>query len=413
MSDDLILVQLVAILATSQLLARAFRHIGQPAVVGEMVAGFVLGPMVLGAISPETHARLFSQAVSSGLSAVASLGVVLFMFVVGVELRQAHNGAVRWGSAASVGLCSVLAPLALGITIAPLVYPSMAPVGVEPWPFALFLGTALSVTAFPVLARILKDRRMTSSKVGQLALSAAAMADLFSWALLLVVIGLGRNEPERRGLSFGGTLLGLIALCLLLHFVVRPLVERALRSQMLEGQMSFTLLAVLLAGLFGCAEATEWLGLHRVFGAFLFGVTLPRDKRLVQAVSSNVEPLAIVVLMPVFFALAGLSTTSQAFAPHSLGTLVLILGVAIVGKVAGGAIGARVAGLAWRDSLTTGTLMNARGLMEIVVIKVGLDAGLIRVELFTILLTMAVVTTAITGPISSWLARSQTRRAIA
>jgi Kef-type K+ transport system membrane component KefB len=406
-TDSPIFLSLVTILATSQVLARLLRRLGQPPVVGEIIAGFVLGPIVLGALWPDTHARLFSHSVSAGLSAIASLGVVLFTFAVGVEVRQSKDAPLQWNGAACVGLCSVLVPFSLGVAIAPVVYPTMAPTTAGHWPFALFLGTALSVTALPVLARIVKDRGMAGTKVGQLALGAAAAADVLSWGLLLVVVSIAgaNNAPGRLGL--GHALAGLATLCLVLACVVRPIVAGTLKSQAPGEYPSLPFMAGLLIGLFVCAEVTEWLGLHRVFGAFLFGVALPQDERLARAVSRSVEPLAIVVLMPVFFALAGLSTTPDAFASHSMLLLVLLLSVAIASKLAVGVVGARLVGLGWRDSLTVGTLLNARGLMEIVVIKVGLDAGLIRGELFTILLFMAVATTAMTGPLIAWLREKQ------
>lgn len=402
MTDSPIFLSLVAILATSQVLARLLRRLGQPPVVGEIVAGFVLGPVVLGTLWPDTHAMLFSHSASAGLSAIASLGVVLFTFAVGVEVRQSKSAPLQWNGAACVGLCSVLLPFALGVAIAPAVYPTMAPATAGHWPFALFLGTALSVTALPVLARILKDRGMSGTRVGQLALGAAAAADVLSWGLLLVVVGIaGASNPGRLGI--GNALVGLATLCLVLACAVRPIVAGALKFQAQGEYPPLPFMAGLLIGLFLCAEVTEWLGLHRVFGAFLFGVALPQDERLARTVSRSVEPLAIVVLMPVFFALAGLSTTPDAFATHSLLVLALLLAVAIASKLTGGVVGARMVGLGWRDSLTIGALLNARGLMEIVVIKVGLDAGLIRGELFTVLLFMAVVATAMTGPLTAWL----------
>ncbi len=407
MTDSPMFLSLVTILATSQVLARLLRRLGQPPVVGEIVAGFVLGPIVLGALWPDAHAKLFSQSVNAGLSAIASLGVVLFTFAVGVEVRQSKSGRLRWNGAACVGLCSVLLPFALGVAIAPVAYPTMAPAAVGQWPFALFLGTALSVTALPVLARIVKDRDMAGTEVGQLALGAAAVADVLSWGLLLAVVSIaGVNNPPGR-LDIGYALMGLAVLSLALACAIRPIIAGALKSQASAEYPSLPFMAVLLIGLFVCSEVTEWLGLHRVFGAFLFGVTLPPDERLAVAVSRSVEPLAIVVLMPVFFALAGLSTTTDAFAAHSMVVLVVLLSVAIASKLAGGTVGARLVGLGWQESLTIGALLNARGLMEIVVIKVGLDAGLIRVELFTILLVMAVVTTAITGPLTAWLRAKQ------
>jgi len=190
MSEELTLIRLVIILITSQVLARILRLFGQPTVVGEMAAGFVLGPIVLGGIWPDAFVQLFSPSAKSGLSSFASLGVVLFMFIVGVELRVKRDESSHWGGSLTIGLTSVLIPMGLGIAIAPFLFPAMAPARITFWPFALFVGTALSITAFPVLARILRDCRMDQSSVGRRTLNAAAVADVLSWVVLAAVIGL-------------------------------------------------------------------------------------------------------------------------------------------------------------------------------------------------------------------------------
>jgi len=198
-------------------------------------------------------------------------------------------------------------------------------------------------------------------------------------------------------------LAGVVLLCIILFFVVRPICRIWLRASMTDGQLSLPAMAILLIGLLICAESAQLLGLHSVFGAFLFGVSLPRDEDLIRALTSRLEFLAITILMPAFFALAGLSTTAAAFTGHSMVLMIFVVGVAIVGKVVGGAIGSRMCGFNWKESFTTGALLNARGLMELVVIKIGLDAGLITSELFTILLIMSLATTALTTPLSSLL----------
>jgi Kef-type K+ transport system membrane component KefB len=302
-----------------------------------------------------------------------------------------------------VGVSSMVLPMVLGLAIAPVLHPALAPAGVAFWPFALFLGVALSITAFPVLARILKDRNMTRSRVGQLSLGAAGVVDALAWVLLAMVVALASS-----GAGYGGFLrigLGLALLVAAVFLVVRPLLAWLLRVHAPEGVPSPMVLAALLIGLFACATITEWLHLHAVFGAFLFGISLPRDDRIVRALAERIEPLSVVVLMPIFFALAGLGTTSGAFGNAGLGALGLILLAATVGKIIGGAAGARVCGYGWRESLATGSLMNSRGLMELIVIKVGLDAGLIGPALFTMLLVMALVTTAATGPLLTLIGR--------
>ncbi|MGM9490084.1 cation:proton antiporter [Ideonella sp. YS5] len=397
MSTTVLLMQLITILVTARACGWLLRHVGQPGVVGEMAAGLLLGPVVAGALWPELHAQLFSKASLPGLSALSTLGLVLFMFVIGLELRAQHGMKAQLKAAGWVGLISTAVPMVLGLAIAPVLHPTLAPKGVAFWPFALFLAVALSITAFPVMARILKDRGLSRTSFGQLSLSAAAVVDVFAWVLLALVVALAGAGEGYAGLL--RTTGGAAALCVFVFLVLKPGYAWLLRRYAPAGEASTTVLAALMIGLLGCAMLTEWLHLHAVFGAFLFGACLPRDDRLLDSLAKRIEPLSIVVLMPLFFALAGLGTTPGAFSGTGFGAMALILGVAVVGKIAGGAVGARIAGYGWRDSLATGTLMNARGLMELIVMKVGLDAGLIGPELFTLLLLMALVTTAMTGPL--------------
>ncbi len=402
MSLTLLLLQLTVILVVARACGLVLRAFGQPMVIGEMAAGILLGPVVLGALFPQWHAQLFPVATLPSLSSLATLGIVLFMFIVGAELRAPGGMGAQLKAAGWVGVSSMVLPMVLGLAIAPVLHPALAPPGVAFWPFALFLGVALSITAFPVLARILKDRNMTRTRIGQLALGAAGVVDAAAWVLLALVVALAGSGAGLQG--FFRIALGLAALVAVVFLVVKPLLARMLRVHAPDGVPSPMVFATLMLGLFACAMLTEWLHLHAVFGAFLFGVSLPRDDRLLRALVERIEPLSIVVLMPIFFALAGLGTTSSAFANAGLGAMGLILLVAMVGKIAGGAAGARVCGYSWRESLATGSLMNSRGLMELIVIKVGLDAGLIGAELFTMLLVMALVTTAATGPLLALVA---------
>ncbi len=397
MSATSLLLQLIVILTTARVCGWVLRYVGQPSVVGEMAAGLMLGPVVMGALFPSLHAQLFSKESLQGLSSLSTLGLVLFMFVVGLELRASQGVREQLRSAGYVGVLSTVVPAALGIAIAPALHPSLAPAGVGFWPFALFIAAALSITAFPVMARILKDRGMTRTSFGQLSLGAAAVVDVFAWILLAFVVAMVGAGEGFHGLL--KTTLGMVVVLCVLFLAVKPAFAWLLRTKAPEGEPSITLMAALMIGLLATALVTEWLHLHAVFGAFLFGACLPRDDRLLKSLTERIEPISIVVLMPLFFALAGLGTTSSAFSGAGFGAMMLILGVAAFGKIAGGAIGARMAGYGWRDSLATGSLMNARGLMELIVMKIGLDAGLIGPELFTMLLVMALVTTAMTGPL--------------
>lgn len=392
----LLLLQLIVILGMARLCGWVLKFFGQPSVVGEMAAGLLLGPACLGLLWPELQGGLFAPASLAALSALSTLGLVLFMFIVGLELRTEAGLRAQLRASGSVGLFSVLVPLLLGLAIAPALHPTLAPAGVAFWPFALFIAAALAITAFPVMARILKERGLVHTRFGRLSLSAAAVVDVVAWILVAVVVMLvGAGEGTTGLLKVSA---GVVALLALVYLGLRPLFAWLLRRQT-GRELDMPTLTALMIGLLVCAALAEWLHLHAVFGAFLFGTCLPRDDGLLRALAQRIEPLAMVVLLPLVFALAGLGTTADAFTGAGLGAMALIIGVAVLGKVAGGAVGARLAGYGWRDALATGSLMNARGLMELIVIKVGADAGLIGPELFTMLLVMALVTTAMTGPL--------------
>jgi Kef-type K+ transport system membrane component KefB len=394
-----LLLQLVIILGTARLLGQVLKYFGQSSVIGEMAAGFVLGPVIFGAIAPELHAQVFQPSSLGALRGLSELGLVLFMFIVGAEMRLPMG--VRQQLVTSGWICtlSVVIPMVLGLAVATWLYAPLSPPGVVFWPFALFLAAAMSVTAFPVMARILKDRELTQTIVGRLSLTAAAMADVLAWVMLiLVVILAGSGQDWAR---FGQTLGGLLVLGVVMFGLIRPLLAHAVHRYGRDGKPRAALLAGMLIGAFTCAYITELLHVHAVFGAFLFGACLPRDDRLLAVLIERIEHLAIIVLMPIFFALAGLSTTPDAFVGTGLGALLLIMAVAIVGKVLGGALGARMGNQPWRVCMGVGSLMNARGMMELIVIKVGLDIGVIDDRLFTMLMVMAIVTTLMTGPLLS------------
>lgn len=409
MGHSPLLLQLVVILGTARLLGWMLRYFGQPAVIGEMAAGLVLGPIVLGFFAPELHADIFDKDSLGALQGLSELGLVLFMFIVGAELRLPMGVRQQLISASWIGSLSVLVPMLLGLGVAALVHQDLAPAGVTFWPFALFMASAMSITAFPVMARILKERRATSTTVGRLSLPGAAVADALAWvmlALVVVLAGSGRDWGH-----FSRTLAGLAVLALILFSVVRPVVASLLARFAADGRPEGSLLAILLIGAFGCAYVTAILDIHAVFGAFLFGVCLPRDDRLLASLIERIEHVALIVMMPIFFALAGLNTTPDAFVGTGLGTLTIILAAAVFGKIFGGALGARISGQPWRTSLAVGSLMNARGLMELIVIKVGLDIGVISDELFTMLLVMALITTIMTGPLLTLLMGREVQQA--
>ena len=399
MPHSILLLQLVVILATARGLGLLLRYFGQPPVIGEMAAGIVLGPIVFGALAPALHAQLFAKESLAALGSLSQLGLVLFMFIVGAELRAPDGVRAQVKAAGMVGVLSVLLPMGLGVAIAPALYPQLAPPGVGFWPFALFLAAAMAITAFPILARILKERDLTHTPIGRLALSSAAIADVLAWIMLALVVALIASKTGWTG--FWRTLIGLLAIAAVVFVLLRPLFARLLARHARDGRPDGMVLAALLIGAFACAAATDWLGLHAVFGAFLFGACLPRDDRLLHTLIERIEHTAVIVLMPIFFALAGLNTTPDAFVGAGGFAMLLILIAAVAGKVFGGAAGARIAGYGWREAFAVGSLMNARALMELIVIKVGLDAGVIGNSVFTMLMVMAILTTVMTTPMLS------------
>lgn len=400
----LLLVQLLAILVAARACGWCLGRLGQPPVIGEMAAGLLLGPIAFGAVAPDLHGALFPAASLPALSSLATLGLVLFMCIVGAELRAVQGSRSQVRAAALVGGLGISLPLLLGLAVSPWLYPRFAPDGVGFWPFALFMAAALSVTALPVLARILKDRQLTRTRAGSLALGAAIIDDGFVWIFLALVLALAGGDA-RNVLVAGAGALVLVGLAFL---ALRPLYARLLHRDLARSAgdgLSRRLLVALLVGLVACAAFAEVVGLHAVFGAFVFGVALPRDERLLTQLTAALEPVSMLLLMPVVFAVAGQGTSSDAFAGVGLGAFALILAIAVLGKVAGGTAGARLSGYGWRDSFAVGALINARGLMELVVLKIGLDVGLIGPGLFTLMFGMTLVTTLMTSPLLSWCLR--------
>ncbi len=357
-----LLIALTAVIVTGRLLGRAFAAIGQPPVIGEVIAGVVLGPSVLGALWPDAGAFILPSSVAPSLGVVAQLGVILYMFLVGLELNpDALRGQLR--ATVAISQTSIVVPFILGWALAVYLYPRFSSADVPFVSFALFLGIAMSITAFPVLARILSDLGMTRTPLGVVALTCAAIDDVTAWCLLALVVGVVQASA--------GSALTTIVLTLL--FIAAMLVS---------------------------ALITESIGVHAIFGAFLLGAVIPHDSRLAHAMVGSLETLVTVLLLPAFFAFAGMRT--------EIGLLTgagpwiacgLIILVATVGKAAGTFVAARLTGMSARDAAGLGVLMNTRGLMQLIVLNVGLDLGVISPTLFTMMVLMALATTLATTPV--------------
>ncbi|MGW4060031.1 cation:proton antiporter domain-containing protein [Amycolatopsis sp. NPDC004747] len=383
----MVLIDLAVVIVGARLLGAVAERLRQPAVIGEITFGVLAGPTLFhGAVSR----ALFPVDVRPALGVLANIGVALFMFVVGLEIEGAQlRRAKRVTTAVAVGATAV--PFALGVLVAVLV--AGGHVTKNPTGFVLFMGLAMSVTAFPVLARILADRDLGRTYIGSVALSAAAVCDIVAWSLLAVVSVIS-------GVASGSAwwVLLLFPYVAVMVLVVRPLLKRALAG---AGSPSPGTMATLFGGLLVSAACTEAMGLHFIFGAFLFGAVVPRDAhaRLRDAVVANVTVVGRSLLLPVYFVVAGLSVDLGALGGSGAGELVLIFLAATAGKLGGTYLGARSRRLPRRQALALAGLMNTRGLTELVVLGIGLRAGLLDGGLYSMMTVMAVVTTAMTGPL--------------
>ena len=389
-----VLLALVLVLVTSRLLGSLFRHINQPPVIGEVIAGLLLGPSFLGRFAPAVSSYILPGTIAPYLGVLAQIGVVLYMFMVGLELdsKQLRTSA---HATLAISHASIVVPFLMGTVAALWLYSTLAGPGVSFVVFAMFMGLSLSVTAFPVLARIVTDCGLQNNRLGAIALSCAAIDDVTAWCLLAALEGVAR---ARTGEAFMTTLLTLSYVGFVLG-VVRPLVRRFCARQDTTGLVSPTAMAVSIVGLLTSALATEAIGIHALFGAFLLGSVIPRDSLLARELTFRMKDLVLVLLLPAFFAFTGMRTRLGLI--DSLdGWLVcgLIVLIACAGKVGGSAIAARLSGLSWRDSAGLGVLMNTRGLMELIVLNIGLEMKVISPTLFAMMVVMAIVTTLATSP---------------
>ena len=393
-----ILLALAAVVIAGRLFGRIMIWIGQPPVIGEVLAGICLGPSLLGRIAPEISTYVLPGSVAPMLSVVAQVGVILYMFLVGLELsgdllRNRAHAAVATSHA------SIVLPFVLGSALALYLYPRFSTSDVPFTSFALFMGVAMSITAFPVLARILTDRGMSRTDLGVVALSCAAADDVTSWCLLAFVVGVTQSTIES-ALLVALLTLGFIAL---MFIVVRPIVIRIVARADLRGPgreaVALTLVAVLLSAL-----VTERIGVHAIFGAFLLGAIIPHDSRLAHVMTEKMESLVTILLLPAFFAFTGMRTEiGLVTGGTALAATALIILIATAGKFGGTLVAARLTGMGWRHAASLGILMNTRGLMELIVLNIGLDLGVISPQLFTMMVLMALVTTIATTPILQWL----------
>jgi K+:H+ antiporter len=395
---SVLLMQIVVIVAVAGLFSRLFRRIGQPPVMGEMIAGIVLGPSVLGFFFPQVMTFIFPASSLETLRLLSQLGVVLFMFIVGMELNVRHVKE-RGSAAVMISHASIIVPFVLGSGLALFLYRGLAPPGTSFSAFALFIGVAMSITAFPVLARILEDRGLTQTDLGSIALTCAAVDDVTAWCILALVIAIVQASGIAVSLV---TVLFTLLFAAAMIFLVRPQLRRMVNQATGSHVHTRRLIAGVLAFVLVCALITETIGIHALFGAFIAGVVMPPSADFRTFLRNRLDAFSAAALLPLFFAFTGLRTQVSLLNDWQSWALcgVIIL-VAIAGKLGGSMLMSRFTGMTWSQSFSIGALMNTRGLVELVVLNIGYDLGILSGRIFAMMVLMALVTTFMTGPLLS------------
>jgi len=392
----ILLLQIIVIIVVARLFGAVFRRIGQPSVMGEMIAGIALGPSVLGLISPAAMDFLFPAFSLPTLGVLSQIGVVLFMFVVGMELDIEHLRE-RASAFVMVSHASIIVPFLLGAALALLLYPSLAPPGTSFVAFALFMGIAMSITAFPVLARILEDRGMSQSRLGSIALACAAIDDVSAWCMLAFVIAVAKSSDLVSSVAMIAFTLLFIGVML---FVIRPRLTPLIEKRVADRKRTRGLLAGILAFVLASAWVTEGIGIHALFGGFLAGVVMPNVSGFRLFLKDQLEAFSSAALLPLFFVFTGLRTQISLLNDwFGWLTCLGIIIVAVTGKLVGSMLMARWTSMNWRDSFAIGVLMNTRGLVELVVLNIGYDLGILSGRIFVMMVIMALATTFMTGPL--------------
>ncbi|MBS9388311.1 MAG: cation:proton antiporter [Dolichospermum sp. WA123] len=396
----LVLVQVLIVIGLSRLVGLGFKAIKQPLVIGEIFAGIMLGPSLFGLIAPGLAHSLFPPETMPYLNVLSQIGLIFFMFLIGLELNPKYlSGNLK--TAILISNLSIIVPFASAFGLSFLLYPLVSGNNVNFAPFALFLGAAMSITAFPVLARIITENNLQGTRLGTLALTCAAVDDVTAWCILAVAIAVARHGSIDQQAIF--TIVESIVYIGFMFTVGRWFLKRLSKHHRRAGRLSQLVLAVIYMGVVSSALITEFIGIHLIFGAFLLGAVMPKDEELVRELAIKTEDFVLIFLLPIFFAYSGLKTQIGLLNSPKLWLLsAVILLVAIGGKFTGAYIAARISGIDKRESTALGWLMNTRGLTELIVLNIGLELGVITPLLFTMLVIMALVTTFMTSPLLEW-----------
>jgi Kef-type K+ transport system membrane component KefB len=396
----LLTLQMTIILLTCLVCGWIARRLGQARVIGEMVGGILIGPSVFGRLVPDASSRLFPQDSLGSLEVLSTIGLILFLFLIGSELDYEHLREQKL-TATLASLTSMVLPFGLAVLVAPMLRHRFAPTGVGALPFMLFLGISMSITAFPVLARILEERNMQSTPLGATAIMCAAVDDVSAWLLLAVAMTLLPSTNSSVSLWYRflwlGTYLGVM------FMVIRPL-GKWLSRRHTSVTLSYEVMGVIFVVVIASAAATDAIGVHPLFGAFLAGLCFPRVKYWQEALRTRLNAAVSLLLLPLFFAVTGMRTRLDLLSGARLWMwTALVLLIAVAGKVGGAIAAARWTGHGWRSSVALGALLNTRGLVELIVLNIAYNAHVFSPTLFTMLVLMALVTTMMTVPALNWL----------
>jgi Kef-type K+ transport system membrane component KefB len=391
----ILILQIISIIVVSRIFGFIFNKIGQPTVIGEIIAGIVLGPSLLGVFFPEFSHFLFPKESLGNLQFLSQVGLILFMFVIGMELDlkilklKAHDAVV-------ISHASIIIPYFLGMCLAYFLYSDYAPENTSFTSFALFMGIAMSITAFPVLARVIQERDLTKTKLGNIAITCAAADDVTAWCILAAVIAIVKAGSSVSAIFTIGLALAYV---LLMAFVVQKFLRKLGNIYSDRETINKTIVAISFLVLLGSAYLAEIIGIHALFGAFLAGVIMPPNFNFRKILTDKVEDVSLVLLLPLFFVFTGLRTQigllNQSHLWMVCGWIIL---TAVAGKFGGSTLAARFVGQSWKESLSIGALMNTRGLMELIVLNIGYDLGVLTPEVFAMMVLMALITTFMTGP---------------
>jgi Kef-type K+ transport system membrane component KefB len=391
----LLLLQMAAIILAARLLGMLCGKIGQPSVIGEIAAGILLGPSFAGHFLPEGSSFLFPAQSLDNLQFLSQIGLILFMFIIGMEL-DLKVLKTKAQEAIVISHASIMFPFALGVGLAQVIYQQFAPEGISFLSFSLFIGIALSITAFPVLARIVQERGLSRTRLGTMVITCAAIDDISAWCLLAVVVAIVKAVSVVTAiLTIALSILYVFAMLL----IVKPLLQKVGDHYAYREGLTKPVVGLFFLMLLFSSYATEVIGIHALFGAFMAGVVMPANQRFRNIFIEKMEDVALVLLLPLFFVFTGLRTQIGLLNDqHTWQITGLVILVAVIGKFVGSTVAARFVKLSWRDSLIIGSLMNTRGLMELVVLNIGYDIGVLSPQIFAMMVVMALVTTCMTGP---------------